>query len=354
MKYTTFCAANSGDGFISFFKETLDENSKNVYYIKGGPGCGKSTLLKQIATRATNAEMILCSGDPSSLDGVILPDLNCVIIDATNPHSFEPQYPGVGGNIIDLGEGWIPQKLNRDKIIRLTNEKSKIYKDCYQILSGAKKIHTGVYRQLNDHIIHPKINSLIEKILKQNALWNKTENQWNIDQRFISSISPEGPITLTDGFERLGKNSIILEDRWMISSVILEKISKKLFENRINQIIGYHPLLGKKAIQHLIIPEADLSIISNDPIFHPEIPETRIIKRVYTHSLIEKEFIDQNKNKLSFVKKIEKELIDIACNKLSDAKNIHMEIEAEYIKGTDFNATRILRENLINNIFSLT
>ena len=98
MQFKSFCAANSGEGFLSFFDTLLDEKNQNVYYIKGGPGSGKSTLLKEIASRADDAELVLCSGDPASLDGVILPEQQAVIIEATVPHSHEPRYPGVGGN----------------------------------------------------------------------------------------------------------------------------------------------------------------------------------------------------------------------------------------------------------------
>ena len=55
MQYQSFCAANSGKGFISFFDSILDEKNKMVYYIKGGPGCGKSTLMRRIAEKAENA-----------------------------------------------------------------------------------------------------------------------------------------------------------------------------------------------------------------------------------------------------------------------------------------------------------
>ena len=126
MKFKTFCAANSGDGFISFFDTILNEKRSRVYYIKGGPGCGKSTFMNAIANQASDAELIYCSGDPSSLDGVILPKQNSIIIDATKPHSFEPKYPGVGGNIIDLGEGWDSDKMNSERIISLCDQKSNL------------------------------------------------------------------------------------------------------------------------------------------------------------------------------------------------------------------------------------
>ena len=76
-----FVGANSPQGFYSLYDQLLPPETANaIYIIKGGPGCGKSTLMRQVAAQATQAgetaEYILCSGDPDSLDGVVLPRLS--------------------------------------------------------------------------------------------------------------------------------------------------------------------------------------------------------------------------------------------------------------------------------------
>ncbi|MBQ8894064.1 MAG: hypothetical protein IJ043_06595 [Clostridia bacterium] len=354
MKYSSFCAANSGEGFISFFDTILDEKKHKVYYIKGGPGSGKSTLLKEISAKAENAELIYCSGDPASLDGVILPDQNAVIIDATSPHSHEPQYPAVGGNMIDLGEGWTPAKMDQQAIIELSDQKKEIYKSCYSLLKSAASIHTGVFFPINKYFSISKAQALIDKILRQNALWEKREQPAQVQYRFLSGISPEGRITLTDSFEKLGKNAVILDDRWMISNFFLQLLDAKLTENGIAHINSYHPLLGKSILHHMIIPDANLSIVTKDGIFQSDVADESIIKRISIQSMVDKSFIEENKNKLAFIKRLEREILNLACSKLEDARNIHMRIEQEYAKGTDFNATAALKQNLINNLFSET
>ena len=48
MEEKYFAAANSGEGFVSYFGEVFGEqNFEHVYIIKGGPGTGKSYLLKE-------------------------------------------------------------------------------------------------------------------------------------------------------------------------------------------------------------------------------------------------------------------------------------------------------------------
>lgn len=354
MKYSSFCAANSGEGFTSFFDTLLDEKKRKIYYIKGGPGCGKSTLLKKIAAHADHAELIYCSGDPNSLDGVVLPAQQAVVIDATSPHSHEPHYPAVGGNIIDLGEGWNPDKMNAGLIMDLCDKKSEVYKNCYALLKSAKSIHEGVFKPLSKHISISKIQVLVNKILRQNALWDKRPHTAIVQKRYLSGISPDGCITLSNTFELLGKHIIVLEDRWMQSSLFLTHLDDKLTENGVHHINGYHPLLGPTTLQHIIIPECNLSIVSKDGIFPLNIQEENVIKKIQLQNIIEKEYIENQKNKLAFIKRLERELINLATEKLEEARSLHMKIEEEYGNGTDFEATAHLKEKLIYKLFGQT
>ena len=90
-----FLGANSPQGFYSLYSELLPpETASAVYILKGGPGCGKSTLMGRVAEQLARAgetvEYILCSGDPASLDGVVLPRLGAALVDGTAPHGIAP------------------------------------------------------------------------------------------------------------------------------------------------------------------------------------------------------------------------------------------------------------------------
>lgn len=94
-KVQYFLGANAPDGFYSLYPELIDlERARAVYILKGGPGCGKSTLMRRVGERMEQAgletEYILCSGDPDSLDGLVLPQLETAIVDGTAPHAAAP------------------------------------------------------------------------------------------------------------------------------------------------------------------------------------------------------------------------------------------------------------------------
>ena len=90
-----FVGANSGNGFQNLFSELTDlEDTYDFMILKGGPGVGKNTFMREIGRAmeeaGTPVEYLWCSGDPDSLDGVVLPELRCAVADGTSPHGTAP------------------------------------------------------------------------------------------------------------------------------------------------------------------------------------------------------------------------------------------------------------------------
>jgi hypothetical protein len=90
-----FAGANSGDGFQNLFSEVVDlADTYDLMVLKGGPGVGKNTFMREIGrcmeAAGTPVEYLWCSGDPDSLDGVVLPAIRCAVVDGTAPHGTAP------------------------------------------------------------------------------------------------------------------------------------------------------------------------------------------------------------------------------------------------------------------------
>ena len=84
-----FLGANTAKGFFSVYEDFCKPDSGNfLYVIKGGPGCGKSSFMKKIGKAAEDAgldvEYVLCSADPDSLDGVLIPTWHVGYADGTS------------------------------------------------------------------------------------------------------------------------------------------------------------------------------------------------------------------------------------------------------------------------------
>ena len=74
-----FLGVNSPKGYYSKFDQLFScAPDGKCFLIKGGPGTGKSTMLKKIASvleeKGLSTELVYCSADPKSLDGVIASD----------------------------------------------------------------------------------------------------------------------------------------------------------------------------------------------------------------------------------------------------------------------------------------
>lgn len=105
---TLFPGAMGPDGFISCFDHLIPRHQlRRRLILKGGPGVGKSTFMRRLHTElCTDGEpsvLCFCSGDPDSLDAVVLPDSGLLILDGTAPHSIDPEIPGARDSLINLG-----------------------------------------------------------------------------------------------------------------------------------------------------------------------------------------------------------------------------------------------------------
>ena len=130
-----FLGANAPTGFYSLYDHLLPpEQARAIYILKGGPGCGKSTLMCRVGAWAEEAglktEYILCSGDPDSLDAVVLPERGAAIVDGTAPHVVEPKYPGAVERYVNMGDCYDKGALwsVRQEIMSCMSG----YKGCYQ------------------------------------------------------------------------------------------------------------------------------------------------------------------------------------------------------------------------------
>ena len=126
-----FLGSNTHSGFAGFYDGVTD-NINRVYLLKGGAGTGKSSLMKKVLKRGVElgycCESWHCSGDPNSLDGVYIKDIDVAVIDATSPHAVEPKIPAVKDDIVNLLEYVDKDKLykHREAIENCQNAKKSV------------------------------------------------------------------------------------------------------------------------------------------------------------------------------------------------------------------------------------
>lgn len=137
-----FLGNNTAYGFVGNYEGEL-KNKRRVILLKGGPGTGKSSILKKIAAeakrRGLDFELWYCSGDPASLDGVYIKELDTAIVDATSPHASGADLPKIKDFLYDLASSLSYDKLaaHKEDIERLLNSKKQYFIRAYQHLKVA-------------------------------------------------------------------------------------------------------------------------------------------------------------------------------------------------------------------------
>ncbi|MFQ8767039.1 MAG: hypothetical protein ACLR8U_11460 [Oscillospiraceae bacterium] len=86
---------------------------------------------------------MICSGDPDSLDGVLIPAWHVGYADGTSPHILDVALPAASGAYLDLGQFYDVAALRpkREVLADLTAKYRAQYAIAYKALAEAKRLH---------------------------------------------------------------------------------------------------------------------------------------------------------------------------------------------------------------------
>ncbi|MEG0597686.1 MAG: hypothetical protein RR502_06540, partial [Oscillospiraceae bacterium] len=319
-----FLGANSSHGFYSLYDELLPrESAAAIYYLKGGPGCGKSTLMNAVGRRARDAgldaEYILCSGDPDSLDGIVIPALGVAVADGTAPHILEPLFPGAVEHYVNLGDCYDTGGLStiREELMAATLACKVPYAQCYQALAAAAAVGRAGRLLLSSETLQQRLVRRGAGILAREC--KKTGDTGGKTLRFLSGITCEGHFCLWDTVEELCPRVYALSDSYGLGGPLLETLLAGAVES------GYHVIscpspLEPERLEHLLIPSLGLAFVTDTPALpYPHKP----YRHIRVDAMADEAVLRQNKGRLKFVRKVTEELLQEGIVALSEAKKRH-------------------------------
>lgn len=356
MSVSFFLGANTPQGFYSLFNELYNpDKNEQIYIIKGGPGTGKSSMMKKVAAEAEkrgySVERIPCSSDPLSLDGVIIPELNTAIADATSPHIINPVFPGVTEHTVDPGRFWSVNKLrtNGDKIKKITLNNSEFHKQCIKYLKAASVIENDISNIFTELFNKEKAQRFAERFCFK-ELSSTEKDSGKIQKRFLSAVTPLGVVVQYESFFNMCDKIITISDNSsIISGEIIKTINNYAGERGIDRIICMCPMNPEKKYEHIIFPNLRIGVFTSN-IYHPMIKKNG--KTIHFERFINENELSSYKNKLSFLKKAKLELIGESIRSLEQAKASHDILESYYIAAMDFRGVSKMTDELIEKIFS--
>lgn len=344
-----FASANSAEGFYSLFGEAYSEEKyKSLYILKGGPGTGKSTLLDSIAARAEREgvehEVVLCSSDPESLDGVVIDALGVAIFDGTSPHSRDPLYPGVCGEVINLGEMWNADKLHRrrDEVESLFKTKSESYARAYRLLGAAGIAGRDVIHAYGRASDDEKMNAAVKRLYRQ--LFGRSDGGGRISRRFITAHSVKGKVTL-DTVDKLADVTVTVSRSHGFGFLYMRALHETAAAHGV-EVLAVPDALLPEYYEALYFPnEGILARTADDETY-----ENGDI-RINCGRFIKNDVLRGERAKLRFSEKICTNLTDEALASLAEAGRTHEKIEDIYKSAMDFDSVSAVEKRLEVKIF---
>lgn len=347
-----FLGANSPHGFYSLYDQLLDpKQARAIYILKGGAGCGKSSLMRRVGQQAEEAgetvEYIHCSGDPDSLDAVLLPSRKTAIVDGTAPHVVEPVYPGAVESYVNLGDCYNTKELYaiRQQIMDCMSGYKGCYTRAYRCLNAAAEIAEDIRTTLSTKGLEEKIAKRTNGILSREVKKHGTGNGV-VTQRFLRAITHQGILCYHTTAEILCKRIYVLEDSYGLAHLMLSYILSAAAAANYDVIACPSPMAPDKP-EHLIIPELSLAFVSAPPGL---VWEKRPYRRIRIDAMADPDLLRRNKARLRFARKVSSALIDEAVDSLAQAKRMHDNLEALYNPHVDFERVYRIADDLAAEI----
>ncbi|MDO5602612.1 MAG: hypothetical protein Q4G07_07565 [Oscillospiraceae bacterium] len=342
-------------GFSGHFSQVLGvTGKKRSVLIKAGPGCGKSTLMKKISVNLSGkgheVELIHCSSDPDSLDGVICRETGFSIVDATAPHTLEPLYPVACEEILSLYQFLDKSKLqaNRAEISELFRRCGSLQERAARYITAAGALLSDSMRMADSCIEHTKAKNFAAHL--SDKYLPRAEGPGEEECRLLSATTCKGQIFYENTILKIAdKELVILEDdQGAASKFILRALRDAALIKGHRVITCYCPMSPHEKIDHLLLPDVGVAFTTSNS-FHP-CTLTKDRRVIHCSRFVNDDTLKLRRQRLRFNRKAAAELLRQASLLQAEAKENHDKLEKYYIEAVDFTALDKVAKELIQEL----
>ena len=350
-----FLGANAPSGFYSLYHELLSpEEASAIYILKGGPGCGKSTLMRRIGARMEQeglaAEYILCSGDPASLDALVLPQLKIALVDGTAPHVVEPKYPGAVERYVNMGACYDTAALSqlRSEIMSCMSGYKGCYQRAYRCLDASSSIFEDVRSTLLTDGLAEKLAKRARGILSR-ELPRRRGVTGQVRQRFLGAVTHMGQLCLFDTALVQCGRIYELSDSYGLAHELLIHLLAGAVSGGYDVVACPDPMAPDR-LAHLLIPQLGLAFLTSSPALpFPGTP----YRRLRLDAAADREILRHNRPRLRFARKVSAALLEEAVASLEQAKAMHDDLEAVYNPHVNFGLVNEIAQAIGDEILAI-
>ncbi|MFX3623586.1 MAG: PRK06851 family protein [Ectobacillus sp.] len=346
-----YAGGNTARGFYSLYRENL-EGLDRVFILKGGPGTGKSSLMRGIGrewlAKGYDIELLHCSSDNNSIDGVIIPALKVGIVDGTAPHVIEPKAPGAIEEYVNLGLAWNSQQLrdHKEEILSYTAQISQAFWSAYSGFANALKIHDEWEKIYIGNMDFAKANELTESLVHSFFDGKRLNKKADVKHRFLGAATPKGAVDFVPNLtEDVPKRYFIKGRPGSGKSTMLKKLAAAA-EQRGFDVEVYHCGFDPKSLDMVIVRELGIAIFDSTAPheYFPSRDSDEIID-MYT-TIITPGTDEKYAAELQDVSKRYAAQMKEAISFLSQAKALHDELEKIYVKAMDFRKVDRMKDEI--------
>ncbi len=332
-----FLGATTAAGFHGYFSQLGPQEGHHLYLLKGGPGCGKSTLMRRLAKQAQEPiQYIHCCSDPHSLDGVIFCDQGAAVLDATAPHTVEPNAPGAAETVICLYDSLDSSKLRpQQKMIEdLIAQGVGIKHRAARYVASASNLLFDNRRTAACATDFNKIRRYVSGLADRVLPRGKTTGREQI--RLLSGITPEGMIFYRDTIPALANQIYVFQDTYGAASrLAMELLRAEALARGCFVITCRCALHPDDKIDHLILPGLGIAFLTSNPWHTCRFPGQ---KNIHCSRFMDTVHLRLSHNRMRFNQKTADSFLEQAIELMAQARSCHDSLEACYAPAVDFAA----------------
>lgn len=339
-----FAGANTRNGFKSIFDECF-KGVERIFILKGSSGCGKSTLMKRVASaaeaRGYECDVIRCSADPESLDGVIVKQSSAAVVDGTAPHIMDAKYPCVRESIVNLGQFWDERMLmpHREQIIALTDGKANAYADAYRCLAAKGTAYDLLNGILRRAVLRERLDSAAIETAKR--LGGK-----GIGERraiFSTAFSSDGVTTLPS----FGDVKRVEKVTGEAASIFMSALLRTVNELDCACVVSLSHF-DAETPDAIYFEESDTLVTSLEA---PPCSSFAGERKISCSRFTDGSVIASHRVRMRALKRLMQESEAQSRERLARARVLHGELERIYIPAMDFKALDRQTDAIIKSIF---
>ncbi len=335
-----FAASNSSRGFKNYFKEVF-KRADTIYVVKGGPGTGKSSFMKRCSRHAEEqgcaVENFCCSSDADSLDGALIFDGKKYVgvLDGTAPHIWEPEFPGIREQIVDLGQFWNGKILTAQKneIIALGRKKSTAYNKAYTYLRSCGNLRAVTDMLLREALNCDKMSRAVGRIVESLGLM---DGNATVIPTPTDAVTMKGWITL-DTFKERAENVYIIGLSQGIGQLFLCELEGQLKRKKITVRVAYDAVCPW-LINEILIEDVKTVFCVGEPDGVDAEPVGKSVKYINSKRFVDAESLRAARGEIRYTGKLSQSSLEGALHALSEVNVYHFLLEDIYKNAMDFKA----------------